>query len=143
MLFRSRITQGEYLIKRLLEEGESADSLLGKSQEFDRDVRILVGTTSKVGVGFDWPKADALLLATDLEEYFIQYLGRVFRREDNIPIVFDLVDDNKTLKRHYTTRGRVYKKHGGTVKILKDYRVTDYEITDTEYLLKKIGRAHV
>ena len=122
-----RITQGEYLMDRLAEEGEYVGSLLGKNQEFDKDVRVLIGTTSKVGVGFDWPKADALLLASDLQEYFIQYLGRVFRRKDMTPIIFDLVDDNNTLKRHYTSRGRVYKKHGGEVKTLKRYHISNYK----------------
>lgn len=119
LILVKRITQGEHLLQRLEEEGEYVDSLLGKSQEFNEKTRILVGTTSKVGVGFDWPRADALLLAADLQEYFIQYLGRVFRRRDMTPIVFDLVDDNKILKRHYTERGRVYKKHGGEIKIMK------------------------
>ena len=37
-------------------------------------------------------KLDALILASDLEEYFIQYLGRVMRREDVEPYIFDIVD---------------------------------------------------
>jgi superfamily II DNA or RNA helicase len=119
LILVKRITQGEHLLQRLEEEGEYVDSLLGKNQEFNTKTRILVGTTSKVGVGFDWPKADALLLAADLQEYFIQYLGRVFRRKDMTPIIFDIVDDNRILKRHYTTRSKVYKKHGGEIKIYK------------------------
>lgn len=119
LILVKRIHQGEYLAARLEEEEESVTSLLGKSQEFDREARILVGTTSKVGVGFDHPKLDALILATDLEEYFIQYLGRVFRRKDTLPIVFDIVDENKVLKRHWTTRAKVYKKHGGKIEIIK------------------------
>lgn len=82
---------------------------------FDRDARVLIGTTSKLGVGFDHPKLDALILAADVEEYFIQYLGRVFRRDDVEPIVFDLVDDHPILKRHFSTRKKVYISIGGTV----------------------------
>ena len=74
LILIKRIEQGNYLLKRLQEEGENVTSLLGSNQDFDKDARILVGTSSKVGVGFDHPRLDTLLLAADLEAYFIQYL---------------------------------------------------------------------
>ena len=58
---------------------------------------------------------DALILASDVEEYFMQYLGRVFRREDVHPIIFDLVDNFNSLKRHYYTRKHTYEKSGGKI----------------------------
>jgi superfamily II DNA or RNA helicase len=111
-----RVIQGRYLRDKLKDLGESVTDLIGSNQIFDKDARILVGTCQKVGVGFDHAKLDTLLLAADIEEYFIQYLGRVFRRKDVKPIVFDFVDDNGTLKKHFNTRKSVYKKHGGTVE---------------------------
>ena len=111
-----RIFQGNYLEKILKNRGESVTSLLGKNQEFDKDARVLIGTCQKVGVGFDHPDLNALVLAADVEEYFVQYLGRVFRTKEVKPIIFDLVDINKTLEKHYNTRLKVYKEHGGTVK---------------------------
>ena len=90
-------------------------SFKGNRQDYNYESRILVATISKAGVGFDHPKMDALLLASDVEEYFIQYLGRVFRREDVIPIIFDMVDNYPSLKRHYYTRKKAYEKHGGTI----------------------------
>lgn len=111
-----RVSQGEYLVEQLKHRGESVTSLLGSQQEFDRNARILVGTAQKVGVGFDHPKMDSLLPAADLQEYFIQFLGRVFRREDVEPLIFDLVDANKILEKHYASRRKVYLEHGGKIQ---------------------------
>lgn len=118
LVLTKRISQGEYLIKRLQEEDEDVTSLIGNKQEFEVNSRILIGTSSKVGVGFDHPKLDALLLAGDLEEYFIQYLGRVFRTKDNEPVIIDLVDKYSILEKHFNTRRKIYQEHGGTVKNL-------------------------
>ena len=76
----------------------------------------MIGTVSKVGVGFDHPRLDTLLLAADVEEYFIQYLGRVFRRQDTVPIIFDIVDKNPIIEKHYKTRKEVFIEHGGKIK---------------------------
>ena len=111
-----RVDQGKYLSEKLNELGESVTDLIGSNQEFNKNARILIGTCQKVGVGFDHSKLNTLLLATDLEEYFVQYLGRVFRTKDGDPIIFDLVDNNSILNKHYNTRRSVYKEHGGTVK---------------------------
>ena len=116
LVITKRISQGEYLYNLLSQMGENVTSLLGTNQEFDKDARILIGTSSKVGVGFDHQKLDALLLACDIEEYFIQYLGRVFRTKDTIPIIFDLVDKYSVLEKHWKTRNKIYKEHGGIVK---------------------------
>tara|TARA_E500000331_G_C17128746_1_gene657204 strand:+ start:165 stop:461 length:297 start_codon:yes stop_codon:yes gene_type:complete len=86
----------------------------------------LIATISKAGVGFDHPKMDALILASDVEEYFIQYLGRVFRREDVHPLIFDLVDNFNSLKRHYYTRKKVYEESGGTILNFKKENVEEY-----------------
>ena len=117
LILTKRIHQGKYLLKELINNGEDATSLLGNNQEFNKESRILIGTTQKVGVGFDHAKLDALILASDVKEYFQQYLGRVFRVKHTIPIVFDLVDDNNTLKKHYIYRKKIYKKFGGKIKI--------------------------
>lgn len=112
-----RVEQGNYLVKRLEEENQSVTSLFGSNQVFNPNARILVGTGQKIGTGFDHPSLDALLLAGDVMEYFIQVLGRVFRREDVVPLVFDLVDDNPILMKHFKNRRIVYEKHGGKIKV--------------------------
>jgi superfamily II DNA or RNA helicase len=111
-----RVDQANYLVARLTEEKEDVTSLIGSNQEFCYTSRILVGTVQKTGVGFDHARLDSLIIASDLEQYFVQYLGRVFRREDNDPIIFDLVDDYPLLKKHFQTRFSVYAEHGGIVK---------------------------
>jgi len=116
LVLTKRVAQGEYLVKRLIEEGENVTSLFGSNQEYNVTSRILVGTNSKCGTGFDHAKMDALLLACDLEQYFVQYLGRVFRTKDVKPIIFDLVDDYSLLSKHFNTRQKIYRDLGGEVK---------------------------
>ena len=115
LIIVKRVSQGEWLQSALTERGESVTSLLGTNQEYDKGARVLIGTGQKVGTGFDHAKLNMLLLAADIEEYFIQYLGRDLSNEDTLPIVLDLVDENPTLKRHFATRRRTYKKHGGKI----------------------------
>ena len=115
LILSKRIDQIDYLSKKLREKGESVTCFKGNKQKYNSDSRILIATISKAGVGFDHPKMDALILASDVEEYFIQYLGRVFRREDVHPIIFDLVDNFNSLKRHYYTRKKVYEDSGGEI----------------------------
>lgn len=110
-----RVDQAEYLYTRLLEEKEDVTSLIGKNQTFEKSSRILVGSIQKTGTGFNHPRLDTLLLATDVESYYIQYLGRVFRREDVTPVIFDFVDDHHSVARHFKTRCGVYEEHGGEV----------------------------
>ena len=59
----------------------------------------MIGTCQKVGTGFNHPKLDTLILAADIQQYFIQYLGRIFRVKKGEPMVFDLVDNNNILKK--------------------------------------------
>lgn len=77
-----------------------------------KDKRAIVGTFSKLGVGFDDKSATALILASDVEEYFIQYLGRVFRNPEVEPIIFDFVDDCNVLRKHFQAREQVYVSAG-------------------------------
>ena len=111
-----RVAQAHYLVQKLKDLKEDVTSLIGSQQEFTHSSRILVGTSSKCGVGFDHPRLDSLILASDIEQYFIQYLGRIIRRKDVQPVVFDLVDINPILKKHFRTRCSVYTDHGGSVK---------------------------
>jgi superfamily II DNA or RNA helicase len=119
LILTKRVSQGEYLYNRMLENYESVTKLLGSEQEFDKDARILIATVQKCSTGFDHPKLDTLILASDLESYFQQSLGRIFRRKDTIPICFDLVDNNFVMKKHFETRKDVYSDIGGKLKTLK------------------------
>jgi superfamily II DNA or RNA helicase len=126
LILCKRVDQGEYIVKRLQEEKEDVTSLIGKQQEYEQKSRILVGTTGKCSVGFDHPRLNTLLLASDMQSYFVQVLGRVMRTQDGEPIVIDIVDKNPILERHYTVRRAVYLEHGGKIKIFsKEFK--DFE----------------
>lgn len=93
----------------------SATRLFGSKSDYDEGARVVLATSQKCGVGFSHDKLNALIIAADIEEYFIQYLGRVFRTPEVEPIVFDLVDEHPTLKRHWQTRRKVYLNAGGNI----------------------------
>ena len=115
MVLVKRVSHGEHLEKRLKEEGEHVTTLLGSNQEFDKDARILIGTTSKISTGFDHAVLNTLLLAADLEQYYIQALGRIFRKKDIKPMVFDPVDNCRILEKHWQSRRKVYIEAGGSI----------------------------
>lgn len=115
LILVKRIEHGQYLMQQLEQLGEKVTSLLGKQQEFDREARILIGTNSKIGTGFDHPKLDTLLCGCDMVAYYIQFMGRIMRRKDVQPIIFDLVDSHPILKKHFDKRSKVYNKHGGEI----------------------------
>ncbi len=118
LIICKRVHQGNILLKKLRGINENVDSLIGKKQEFDTKCRILVGIHSKISTGFDWDILDTLILAVDLKAYYIQSLGRVFRRKDTIPFIFELLDENIILTKHYLERKEVYNKIGATFKKL-------------------------
>lgn len=120
IVLTKRISQNDYLVDRLTELGESVAKASSDTKNIDKSARILIGTISKLGVGFNHPDRDALLLAADVEEYFIQYLCRVIRRKDVEPVVFDLVDNYHSLTRHFNTRVEIYENHGGRIQNFTD-----------------------
>jgi superfamily II DNA or RNA helicase len=111
-----RVDQANIILKKLKSYGEDVDIFVSTSKKFDRESRILISTYSKTGVGFDHAKLDALVVASDVEEGIEQYVGRVFRREDVVPIVFDFLDKMYTLFKHFMTRRQLYQSIGGEVK---------------------------
>lgn len=115
LILVKRVEQGQLLLNTLSAKGEKVTSLLGKQQAFDKQARILIGTNSKIGTGFDHPRLDTLLVAADMVSYYIQFIGRVMRRKDTDPVIFDLVDSHRTLKKHFEQRSKVYTRHGGEI----------------------------
>lgn len=116
LILVKRVEHGQYIYDSLEKLGEKVTSLLGKQQQFDKEARILIGTNSKIGTGFDHPQLDTLLAAADMVSYYIQFIGRVMRRKDVQPMIFDLVDNHPILKRHFDKRLKVYLKHGGEIQ---------------------------
>jgi len=56
-----------------------------------------------------------LIVAADVENLFLQYLGRVFRRDDTIPIVVDMKVSFSSFEQHLKTRESVYRETGGVI----------------------------
>jgi superfamily II DNA or RNA helicase len=117
MILTKRVElHGEILLKMFQDAGESVDMFAGKAQTYDKNARILIATYSKAGVGFDNPKLDMLIVAGDVEEMFEQYMGRVFRRLDTVPIIIDMVDSFHVFEKHFQTRMLTYVQSGGMIK---------------------------
>jgi superfamily II DNA or RNA helicase len=78
---------------------------------------VLIGTIQKLGTGFDDASLDTLLIAADVQTYFIQYLGRVMRNPKVEPWIFDVVDKQfPLLYRHFRERLKWYKRSGGIIQ---------------------------
>lgn len=113
------VEQSKYILKKLKEEKEEVDMFVSTQKKFNHDSRILISTFSKTGVGFDHPKLDMLIIASDVEEGIEQYVGRIFRRQDTTPIIIDILDDFRPLYNHYLTRRKLYIETGAEIN---DYR---------------------
>jgi hypothetical protein len=140
LILVKRIEQGEYLVTRFKQEGVNVTSLLGKQQEYDKNARILVGTTGKASCGFSHDKLDGLILGCDIVGYWIQVLGRVLRTETVIPLIFDLVDENGILLKHFKDRKSIYLEHGGTIKNYNEVKKDNNEIKKKDLKGNKIKR---
>lgn len=89
------------------------DCLTAKKNEFDKNCDILIGTTKKLGAGFDFNRINVLILAADIQNYFLQVLGRAMRV--NNPTVIDFADNHFILRRHLQTRMNEYRLLGGHI----------------------------
>ena len=116
-----QVKQSKTLLHYLNQLGENVDMFVSTQKKFNRDSRVLISTFSKTGVGFDHPKLDLLVIASDVEEGIEQYVGRIFRRDDTTPIVIDIVDKFRPLQNHFTTRRKLYTEVGGDVKDFQKY----------------------
>jgi len=151
MILCAEVRHVELLCESLREMGESVDSMAGTKSTYS-DSRILVGTISKIGTGFDEKTAcpnfngvriNMLILCTSIKKASLleQSIGRVFRAE--MPVVIDLVDDNPILKRHWKERQKWYISRNGTIKTIKmipqvnqEQRVQE---NATKFLQDKLG----
>ena len=103
------------LKKVLTALGEDVDCFMHTDKFVNYSCRVLIATYSKGGVGFDHPKLDMLITGGDVKAYFMQYLGRIFRRDDTLPIYVDLRDNNGIMLQHSKERLRVCEEVGGNI----------------------------
>ena len=115
-----RVAHAETLMRLINERDPTilVATLIGSARTFDKNCKILIGTTSKIGVGFDHAPIDCLVVASDIKNYFVQFLGRCMRNPDAVPVVIDFDDDFGVLRKHLLGRIEEYKKHGGIGTVL-------------------------
>jgi superfamily II DNA or RNA helicase len=110
-----RVIQADLLFEALLCNGvTNVAKLVRSDRTFDKKCNVLIGTTSKIGVGFDHAPIDCLVVAADVKNYFVQFLGRCMRSPNTIPLVLDFDDEFGVLKKHLNERLNEYKVHGGS-----------------------------
>lgn len=81
-----------------------------------KDEKTLVGSIQKLGTGFSDCSFKGLIIAADVQDYFIQYFGRVLRDPQDCPLVFDIVDNNAVMMKHFKEREKVYVNSGGKLQ---------------------------
>jgi len=122
-------------LKEMLTKAKhDVDVFMDTQKNCNYECRILIATYSKGGVGFDHPKLDMLISGADVQENFMQYIGRIFRRDDVAPIYVDLIDDMNTIKKHSAERLKICKEIGGNVK---DFQKAFPDFTKWIHLLNR------
>jgi superfamily II DNA or RNA helicase len=128
LVFSTEVNHVMELVNMFKEAGiESCDYLAGKKSEYNNS-QVLVGNIQKCGTGFDEEmhcedfdgnRIDTLILASSLKNNALLYqvVGRTFRSND--PWVIHLVDDDPTIRRHWSKCHKWYRTHGGRVNEFK------------------------
>lgn len=115
LILGKRLSQIKSIYDDLKISNQNVEMFKENDITFNNECRILVATFQKCGTGFSFDKLDMLILAVDVKDFFLQYLGRVFRRLDVKPIIIDIVDDHVLLKSHFRTRKKIYLESGGII----------------------------
>lgn len=127
LVLTSRIAHVKELQRLVAEAGISVGTFCAGAKNYV-DADVLVGTTSKMGVGFDQETAcpeydgrrfDLLILASSIKKTatLAQNVGRGLRSE--YPTIEHLVDSVPAYKRHWPPCHKWYKARGATVEIVK------------------------
>lgn len=123
LVLTSMVKHAELVNKMLVDEEISSDFLCGSKKGY-KDGKVLVGTVSKIGTGFDQEtfctsysgsRFDLLILVCSIKKYsvLVQNVGRVFRSEN--PTIMYLVDDDSIFENHWKISRRWFKKRGGVL----------------------------
>jgi hypothetical protein len=104
--------QSEGIYNELRLRGENADIFIGTKKSYDPSSRILVGGLKKCGTGFDDPRFNMLILASDMTSVE-QAEGRI-RCAD--ALIYDLVDDHFLFENHFKKRLEWYTVRGADMK---------------------------
>ncbi len=126
----------QILEKTLIQDGEKVSSMYGTKKNYN-DARVLIGTVSKIGTGFDEKalcndfnghRIDLLILTCSIKslELLEQVVGRAFRSKK--PTVIHLIDNNNISKSHWKGALRWYKSRQG--------EITEYYAPPSQAILK-------
>lgn len=125
LLMSTRVIHIKLLYNKIkqINNNIKVDYLASTKSEY-KDSDILLGSVSKIGVGFDEQSAcsdfngiriDVIILSTSFKGKAMteQVVGRVLRSDH--PTVIELVDEHPAIKSHYNKRLKVYKEKLGLV----------------------------
>ena len=112
------------ILKNLISPVCETEVLCGKKKSYIES-KVLIGTMSKIGTGFDQSSAcenysgkrfNLLILTSSIkkESMLEQNVGRVFR--DSNPIVYHLVDNDPIIISHWYIARKWYIKNGGIIE---------------------------
>ena len=112
------------LATKLRDLGENVDTMTGSKREY-KNSRILCGTISKIGTGFDEANAcedydgtriDLLIMVGTMNNEVLieQTAGHCFRA--NFPSIIYLIDNNKVAHKHWSVAEEWFVSRNGTVK---------------------------
>lgn len=107
-----RISQRDYICERISKEFSVCCVKKG-SKDIDRSKDVLIGTSKKLGVGFNDPSRTLLIIASNIADVR-QSEGRIRTCGNKI---IDIVDNNKTLEKHWNQRKRWYLSRGGEIVV--------------------------
>ena len=111
IILSSLTVQSRGIYDKLIDAKESAELLIGTKKKWDKTKRILVAGTKKGGVGLNDPSLTMLILASSTKDVR-QFEGRI-RTTDNL--IYDVVDDNRTLEKHWDIREDWYDERGASI----------------------------
>ena len=100
------------IIEEYKNSDKKIDVLYGKKESYDTKCDILIAGMKKVGVGFNDPRLNLLILASERSD-IEQYAGRI--RTLNY-IIIDIVDKHQILENRWKKRKKWYIEHGGKIR---------------------------
>lgn len=125
LILTSLVDHAVLIHDELAKRGESVGLLCGTLKGY-HESRVLVGTASKIGTGFDQASAtlepfsgrrfDLLLLVFSIKKNSmrVQNIGRMFRAE--YPTVMHFADNDPIYENHWKRARAWYRKRGGTIE---------------------------
>lgn len=132
IVFTTEVDHVKELHRCIVDSGlQSTDYITGSKSSYT-DSAILIGNTQKCGTGFDeemycenfgGERINAVVIAGSFKDQALLYqvVGRAFRSVR--PIIFHLVDEDSTIKRHWSSCKSWYTANGGCVTTISNNQI--------------------